>query len=94
MHMHEKNGAFVVQDTSTCHVPFCLWIHLCASSGTDTAHTQVLRTFTLFAVMHILKIERHVTGLCILTENVACCLARDSTTFHPSIHLSSLIFFD
>ena len=27
-------------DTSTCHVPFCLWIHLCSSSGTDTAHTQ------------------------------------------------------
>jgi hypothetical protein len=38
-----------------------------------------------FVVMHILKIERHVTGLCILTEHVACCLARDSTTFHPSI---------
>ena len=28
------------QDTSTCHAPFCLWIHLCSSSGTDTAHTQ------------------------------------------------------
>ncbi len=27
-------------DTSTCHVPFCLWIHLCSSSGTDTAHRQ------------------------------------------------------
>ena len=27
MYMHEKNGAFVVQDTSTCHVPFCLCVH-------------------------------------------------------------------
>ncbi len=34
-----------------------------------------------------LKRERHVTGLCTLTENVACCLARDSTTFYPSINL-------
>ena len=46
-----------------------------------------------FVGMHILKIERHVTGLCILTEHVAFCLARDSTTFHPFINLSSLVFF-
>jgi hypothetical protein len=32
----------VQQDTSTCLVPFCLWIHdhLCSSFGTNTAHTQ------------------------------------------------------
>ena len=31
MYMHEKNVAFVLQDTSTCHVPFCLCSHLCSS---------------------------------------------------------------
>jgi hypothetical protein len=71
MHMHEKNGVFVVQDTSTGHVPFCLWIHLCSSSGTDTAHTQVLRAFTLFAVIHIHK--KHV-ALFVVQDSWTCCV--------------------
>ena len=39
------------QDTSTCHVPFCLWIHLCTSSGTDTAHTQRITQGCLLSYM-------------------------------------------
>jgi hypothetical protein len=51
----------------------------------DTGSPSILTTAFLFAVI---KIERLVTDLCILTG----CLARDSTIFHPSIDLSSLVF--
>jgi hypothetical protein len=68
------------QGTSTCHVPFCLWIHdhRCSSSGTDTAPTQRMVHASLFAVMHTLEesvvasFVPQLLAACLLLRAAAC----------------------
>ena len=81
MHMHEKNGAFVVQDTSTGHLNlscavlsldssvFIFWNRYC----TYTAHGFHAR---LFAVIHALEESLDAS---FAPQLLAACLAQGSS---------------
>jgi len=58
------------QDTLTCHVPFCVWIHLCSSSGTDTAQNSARFSRKVVCCDACLRRKR----CCLVCSSAACCL--------------------
>ena len=72
MYMHEKNGAFVVQDS---HVAFCLCSHLCSSPEPILHIHRFCELSPFFAVMHVH--QKHVAlfviqPACVLSLRFIC----------------------